>query len=262
MKGFLNALQAELIKTRHSRIVWITFIAFAIAPVMGGMFMLIINNPEALSKAGPLAAKVHAMGVKSSWEFYIGMLTQAMGVGGVLLFGFVASWVFGREYSEGTAKDLLSLPVTRIDILHGKFVLYFLWSAGLALSNLLIGFVIGAVVGLPQFNFGLLAGTFTAYIYTTLLTALLGTPVAFFALLGTGYLAPLGFVSIIMVFAQIIAATGYGHYFPWSIPALYSGAGGELKNDLNLASYFIVLSTGLAGYIATAAWWKFADQTK
>jgi ABC-type transport system involved in multi-copper enzyme maturation permease subunit len=262
MKGFISAFQAELIKLRHSRIVWVSFIAFSIAPLMGGVFMLVIRDPEALAKAGALAAKVRAMNFSASWVNYMDMLTQAMGVGGLLLFGFVASWVFGREYSEGTAKDLLSLPVTRSKIIHGKFAVYLLWCLGLGFSNLLIGFVIGAMLSLSQFEIATIANNLVTYLSTTLLTAALGTPIAFFALWGKGYLAPLGFVAICIVLSQIIAALGYGHYFPWAIPGLYSGAGGELKDSLNGLSYFILIIISMIGYLVTIGWWKYADQTK
>jgi ABC-type transport system involved in multi-copper enzyme maturation permease subunit len=262
MKGFIDALKAELIKIKHSRIILITFLVFTIPPLMGGVFMLIIRDPEALAKAGALAMKVRAMNFTSNWASYLDVLVQAMGVGGLLLFGFVASWIFGREYSEGTAKDLLSLPVTRTEIVHAKFAVYFLWCIGLALGNLLVGFGIGSILSLSEFNLEIISGILVQYMKTTLLTLALGTPIAFFAFWGKGYLAPLGFVSVCIVFAQIVAATGYGHYFPWAIPGLYSGAGGELKNSLNIFSYLILLMITVAGYIFTIAWWKFADQTK
>lgn len=262
MNGFIHALKAELIKMKHSRIILITFLVFAIPPVMGGVFMLIVRDPEALAKAGTLAVKVRAMNFTSNWASYLDVLVQSMGIGGLLLFGFVASWIFGREYSEGTAKDLLSLPVTRTEIVHGKFAVYLLWCIGLALGNLLVGFGIGAILSLSEFNLEIISGILVLYVKTTLLTLALGTPIAFFAFLGKGYLTPLGFVSVCIVFAQIVAATGYGHYFPWAIPGLYGGAGGELKNSLNSLSYVILFGISAAGYMLIIAWWKYADQTK
>ena len=85
---------------------------------------------------------------------------------------------------------------------------------------------------------------------------------AFFAFIGKGYLAPLGFIVFTLILAQVIAAVGAGNLFPWSVPALYSGAAGEYKSDLNLWSYIIFFITSVAGYLATVYWWKFADQTK
>jgi ABC-2 type transport system permease protein len=256
------ALQAEFIKIRYSKIIWATFVAFGLAPVMGGVFILIVQDSEALAKAGGLAAKAKAMNFGANWESYFDILIQAVGVGGVLVFGFVASWTFGREYSDGTAKDLLALPTSRTKILNAKFILYVLWCLMLVLSNLIVAFLLGTILQLPAMDTGLLAQSLADYFITTILTIIVGVPIAFFALYGKGYLAPLGFVALTLVFAQVIAATGYGSYFPWSVPGLYSGAGGEYKNLLDNLSYAILMLTGIAGYFTTTIYWKLADQTK
>jgi ABC-2 type transport system permease protein len=262
MRGQFQALKAELIKSKYSNILWITFIAFGLAPLMGGVFMLIVSNPEALAVAGPLKAKSDLMNFSADWKSYFEILTQAVGVGGVLVFGFVASWLFGREYSEGTAKDLLALPTSRAKIINAKFLVYGGWSFALVLSNLLIGLLIGTLLQVSGWSNVTVSTYLLNYFVTTVLTVLLGTPIAFSAIWGQGYLAPLGFVSLALVFSQIIAATGYGYYFPWAIPGLFSGAGGEYKSQLNLLSYCILTATSLAGYVATLLYWKFADQTK
>lgn len=262
MKQQIQALQAELIKVKHSTIIWATFIAFGLAPVMGAVFILIVQDSEAMAKAGGLAVKAKAMNFEANWKSYFDILTQAIGVGGVLVFGFVSSWIFGREYSDGTAKDLLSLPTSRTKILNAKFILFVLWCLLLAISNLLVAFALGTLLRLPPMDTSILAHFFSDYFITTALTIIVGVPIAFFALWGKGYLAPLGFVALTLVFAQVIAATGFGSYFPWSVPGLYSGAGGEYKMLLDKYSYGILILTGIAGYLATTIYWKTADQMK
>ena len=59
----------------------------------------------------------------------------------------------------------------------------------------------------------------------------------------------------------MIAAAGWGEYFPWSIPALYSGIAGPDYADIGWTSFLIVLLTGITGLLATLAWWQMADQT-
>lgn len=253
---------AEWIKVRSARIVWVTFIAFGLAPVMGGVFIVILSNPETMAQSGMLSTKARMVGFGADWNSYLGLLTQAMGVGGIMVFGFVASWLFGREYSDGTAKDLLALPASRTHILNAKFMMYIGWCLALAVSNLVIGSLIGLSLQVAPATSELVRINLSNYFVTTILTILPGTPIAFFAIWGKGYLPPLGFVALTLVFAQIIAATGYGSYFPWSVPGLYSGSGGEYKEQLDVWSYLIVVFTGLAGYLATILYWRLADQTK
>ncbi|MEZ4929328.1 MAG: hypothetical protein R2777_04880 [Chitinophagales bacterium] len=54
-----------------------------------------------------------------------------------------------------------------------------------------------------------------------------------------------------LVSPQVIASLGYGAYFPWSVPGLYSGAGGDYKMLLDNYSYGILILTSIIGYIAT-----------
>ena len=61
MKQQIQAIQAELLKNKHSNILWATFIAFGLAPIIGGVFILIIKDADALAKAGSLAMKAKTM---------------------------------------------------------------------------------------------------------------------------------------------------------------------------------------------------------
>ena len=91
MKQQIKALQAEILKTKYSNTLWWTFIAFALAPMMGGAFIMIIQDPEVVAQGGGLVAKAQAMKIEATWKSYIDLLTQAVGVGGVLAFGKV--WI-------------------------------------------------------------------------------------------------------------------------------------------------------------------------
>lgn len=256
-----RALIAELLKLKHAPIVWVTFIAFAIAPLMGALFMYLLNDPTNLEEGNALRMKTELMGFTTDWQSYLGLLTMAIAVGGVLIFGFVASWVFGREYADNTVKDLLAMPISRTKIVHAKFGIYFLWCVALAISNLILGLVIGWLMDLSAVSTVAWLPLFSHYFITALLTIIIGTPIAFFAIWSKGYLGPLGFVALALVLSQIIAATGFGSFFPWSIPGLYSGAGGDTKDQIDIASYSILIVTSIVGYLTTLYHWKYADQT-
>jgi ABC-2 type transport system permease protein len=88
------------------------------------------------------------------------------------------------------------------------------------------------------------------------------TPVAFIASMGRGYLPPLGWAVLTIFFAQIIAATGWGDWFPWAVPALFSGAAGPRDQLIGVHSYILVVAAGIVGLAATFYWWRNADQTR
>ena len=263
MKEHASSLIVEFKKNKRSKIIWVTFIAISLAPIFGGVFMFLMKDNGYAGLSGAFKSKAVLMNFTADWNSYLGLLSQAIGVGGILIFGFAAGWLFGREYSEGTAKDLLALPVSRAKIINAKFIYYTCWCLALVIFNLLLGLLIGLILGLPGWSAGMFLMNMRIYFVTTLLIIILNTPVALFAVAGRGYLVPLGLVALTLVIAQIIGALGLGNYFPWAVPGIYSGSGGgDLKSQLNMMSYVILVSTGILGYIGTILWWKYSDQTK
>jgi ABC-2 type transport system permease protein len=93
------------------------------------------------------------------------------------------------------------------------------------------------------------------------LTVALVPVITFAASAGRGYLPAVGVALLALVLAQLIAAAGWGEYFPWSVPALRAGLAAPAYAQLNPIGYLIVAITGLAGVVATIAWWERADHT-
>jgi len=261
MNNLRQAVWVEGLKARRSRVPLLTALGFSLAPLAGGFFMLVMKDPELARRAGLISAKAQlAMGT-ADWASYLELLAQATAVGGTLLFGLIATWVFGREYSDHTAKDLLALPTSRSAIVLAKIVIIFVWSAALVVLILLIGLGVGTALDLPPepgrviFQGGVTLGV------TACLTFALVTPIAFCASAGRGYLAPMAVVILSGILAQLVAVVGWGEYFPWAIPALYAGLAGTDGAKLGFLSYGIVILTSLVGLMATLIWWELADQT-
>lgn len=117
-----------------------------------------------------------------------------------------------------------------------------------------LGFIVGKVVYIPGWSSDIIIQGTLIFIVCSILTILLSTPVAFFASVGRGYLSPLGFMVFTIVLAQIIAATGYGQFFPWSIPALVSSIAGSDNAMIEGISIIIVFLTSTFGVVGTMFW--------
>ena len=256
MRELAQALSVEMLKARRSEVLPFTVFGAALLPLVGGFFMIVLKDPELARRVGLISIKAQMLAGAADWPTYLALLAQGLAVGGIILFGFVGSWVFGREYADHTVKDLLALPMPRSKIVAAKFVLIAIWSAALVILVLLLSFGIGAIIGLAQASPEVMLHGSRGIMVAAGLTIALVTPVAFIASAGHGYLAPLGFVFLALLFAQVVAVAGWGEYFPWSIPALY--AQGE---PLGVVSYVIIAATSLLGIAGTLAWWAFADQT-
>ena len=259
MTGFAAALRVELLKARRSVTPALTGLAFAIAPLVGGLFMYILADPERARRMGLIGQKAQLAGGGSDWPAYFAFLAQAATVGGFVLFAFVIAWVFGREFSDGTVRYLLALPTSRATIIAAKLVVVTLWCGALTALATLLGLATGAVLGLPGWSADSLWQGLGHVWGGAALTLLIVMPLALLAGVGRGYLAPLGFAMLMLILAQVIGATGRGAWFPWSIPALYAQVAGSAGGGVTTISIAIVVVTGAAGVAGTFAWWLYAD---
>jgi ABC-2 type transport system permease protein len=262
MTLFHAALWAEALKARRSKVPWLTALGFSLAPLVGGLFMIILKDPERARSIGLIGAKAQLAAGVADWPTLLGMLAQATAVGGALLFTLVTSWVFGREFSDHTAKEMLALPTPRAAIVGAKFVIVSIWAAGLTALVFVLGLAVGAAVGLPGWSAALLWRAGGDLFVTAGLALALMTPVALLASAGRGYLPPLGWAFLTLFLAQILAAIGWGAWFPWSVPALFSEIAGPRATQIGLQSYVVVGVTCVAGLAATFVWWRSADQTR
>jgi len=81
--------------------------------------MYVAQHPEMSAKLGLVGAKAQFFS-ENSWKGYLEIINQLIAVLGVIGFGFITSWVFGREYIEHTLTDILALPVSRSSIVLAK----------------------------------------------------------------------------------------------------------------------------------------------
>lgn len=262
MNGLLASLWAEMLKARRSKVPLLASIGFTLAPLMDGLFMFIMKDPERAREMGLLSVKAQLAMSTADWTTFFSVLTQAIAVGGVVVFSIVTAWTFGREFSDHTAKDLMALPTSREKIVAAKLIVISAWVFATTLWIYLVGLLLGNFVDIPGWTTQLAWASFRDVLLTAAMTLLLMAPVAFIASMGRGYLPPLGWTVLTIFLAQIIAATGWGDWFPWSVPALFSGVVGPRAEQLGPHSYVLIILTGMIGLAATFWWWLNADQTR
>jgi ABC-2 type transport system permease protein len=159
-----GALMTEFLKARRSRVPWVTVLAFTVVALVGGLFMFILQDQQRARSLGLIGTKAALVGGEPNWPTYLSFLSQATAIGGMIVFGLVQIWTFGREFSQHTVTDLLALPTSRVTIVAAKFSVVALWCLVLPGWS-------GAVVLTGLFQIAVVA----------VMTVLLTTPVAFAA---------------------------------------------------------------------------------
>lgn len=260
MKGFAVAIEAELMKAYKSKVFFVTIGFFMFIATMMALLVYIAGHPEIAGRSAMVSAKAELIG-KGDWPAFMGLLVQIILALGALGSGVVTAWIFGREYSDRTLKDVLILPVSRLNIILAKFVVALVWSLLLCLVLIITAVVLALVLNIPGWSSAVFITGMKTYMTAGGLTILMIMPVAYMANIGRGYLLPLGYTILTLVLTQLVMVglPEAVNFVPWALPAQICGVTGSGVPPVNItgvAVYLILIIAGLAG---TIHWWEKAD---
>jgi hypothetical protein len=261
MKELAASLYVEMNKALKSKMLWGTIIFFAFIAFMLGFLMLVAKHPEIAGNSAILSTKASFIS-KADWHGFFGLMLQMALTLGLVGPAVVTIWVFGREYSDRVIKDLLALPVSRVNIVLAKFVIAFTWSLLLMGLLFVCTLLAGLAVHLDGWTNELFLHNLKIYSVVSLMTILLFPVITLITCMSRGYLLPVGVTILILISTQFIflGMPSITPYFPWAVPGLVSGIAGPFSPKPELISYVIFGLTTILGIAGTAAWWRYADQ--
>lgn len=253
-----TVVTTEFIKLRRSVVPWITLAVMLAAPWALALFMWIIRDPERAASLGLLGTKANLAGLEATWPAFSTYLSVLVGAAGMLVLAFVVAHLFGREYSEGTAKNMLALPVQREAFGAAKLLVAACWWLVPTFATLAEGFAIGALMNLPGLTTGLTLHTVGSTLLGATISFLLVPLVAWVAVAARNVLAPVGFAMGMLLLGDVVGHTGWAGWFPWSMVPLLTGMTGDAA-PLPWTSAFVLALTFAAGLIGTGLQLRFAD---
>ncbi len=257
MKTLADMIWIETRKVLRSRVPLFTALGFLMMPLIGALLIFIYKDPQLARQLGLLGTKANLVVGSADWPGYLNLMIEFTALGGFFFFCLAISWTFGREFTDGTLKDLLAVPVPRFDILLAKFIVVALWCAALIMETYVVGLVLGMVIQLPGGSLAVILHGTGLLAITSMMSILLVMPFGFFASVGRGYLLPIGIAILTLILGNLSITLGWGEYFPWSVPALVLQ-----EAPITPFSYGLVFLTGLVGIAGTYLWWKYADQNR
>ena len=240
-----RALRAEIAKLKGTRVPLWTALVVVLWPLMV-IFMVRLGD-QSLEHV--------------TWESFMPLASQSIASWyGILLFGYVAAYVFGREFSERTARGLLTLPVRREYFMVSKLVVVLVWVFGLGILSVVAQAGYAAILGFDGFAWKyLLSGLADAMTVTLIIAATLPV-IGLLAILGHGYLVPMVFSGVAFTSSFMFLQIGWEQWYPWSMPIMIAGSGWiprEVDTEMVAASWVILLALFVG---ATAAILIYIDR--
>ena len=259
MASLADMTWVEWRKAIRSRMPLWTALGSLFMPLGIAFVLFVAKHPEVSRELGLISAKADLMAFAAAdWPAFLGLYAQIIGAGGFILFVIVISWTFGREFADGTLKDMMAVPVSRANIVLAKYLVFALWCLMLTVVICGAGLATGALIGIEDGGQSILLQGGARVATTALLAIAVVAPFAFVASVGRGYLLPLGAAFLTLMATNLMAIIGRAEFFPWGVPFLHAMG----TTSLAPISYGIALLTGAAGILGTILWWKFAEQSR
>lgn len=223
------AIRVEELKLTRSLVGVIATLAIVIGMValLGGITAGVASgNPELIGQAGAAAAL--------DWDGLLAGASQITAVVGILGFGIVLAWMFGREFTDGTITGLFALPISRSRIALAKLVVYAIWAASVSIALVVSVLALGLLSGYgsPGVETWTALGRLCAL---GILSAGLAIPVALIATITRSLLAAVASTVALVVIAQVGALAGAGGWMPLAAPALWAMSDGTAVTTVQLA---------------------------
>ena len=147
MNNLADMIWIEWRKAIRSRMPLWTALGSLFMPLGMTFLIFVARNPAISQKLGLVSAKANLVAYSATdWRSYLALFALIIAASGIILFVLVISWVFGREFSDGTLKDMLAVPVQRSIILLAKFIVVAVWSGALSIVILIGGLGMGALI--------------------------------------------------------------------------------------------------------------------
>jgi ABC-2 type transport system permease protein len=94
------------------------------------------------------------------------------------------------------------------------------------------------------------------------LTITLTTTFGLAASVGRGYLPGILTMFAALFTAQVVAALGYGQWYPFSVPGIHSGMAGPDQPPPTPVGYADVIAVAVLSIALTVRWWNTTDHTR
>jgi ABC-2 type transport system permease protein len=250
-------LAAEFLKLKRSRMPLWSGLIVLVAGGLGLAVLPVLSDPATqaqIAQGGGVFAKAVAAGAYSpTVTNYLRIGLQGMsGSWGVLTFGLVTAYVFGREFKEGTAKTMLTLPLRREYVALAKMVVIAVWVLGLGALAILVTMGCAALLGAGGFAWTYVLDNAIDTLGVVTLLYLTLPFVAWFAMRGRGYLPPMLYSLAVMMVSNGLVDTPISAYVPWNMPLHLVGASWYpvSPSGLTAGSWVIAVAFFAAGLAA------------
>ncbi|MEK3854003.1 ABC transporter permease [Cytobacillus sp. FSL H8-0458] len=214
----VNLLYTEFLKLKRSKMQLISTVGASVVPLMVVIASYIQMKTE---KPSPII-EFH--------ELFSNANLYTILVVGVPLYGVVAAYIFNREYMDDTLKNLLTIPVSRVNLILSKLLLLFMWILFLTLVSWGLTLILGVLLQFQGLSKSLISESFLQFLLGGILLFALSTPIVLITVVLKNYVPTIIFTILVTLINIMTANSEHRGLFPWA-------AAGDISMNTLLPTY-------------------------
>lgn len=239
----LRLLHCEYIKLKRSKFLMIGILGTLIVP----FFVIVKAVTNYFSDSE---------NVLSVFSLYDGALMFLMLLFAPMVLTILGAWIISREYTDGTLKNILVIPISQTVFICGKLLFFAIltfmfmlisWAEILALALLCNCFIPVTELTIPSFLFFLIK-----MLYAGVFLWAAQIPFIYLTIRSKGFVTPLIAVAVIIFINVVLSNSGIAGYYPWSASyLLVSGhmSGLNCPKEISIGIIIIMCLSGMAACI-------------
>lgn len=207
--------------------IWVSMLGIAVAPILNYIIFLSLKNNK------PSAISIERY-FEQCYVFFTVLIA-------VMIFGLIATYIFNREYQEGTLGNMLTIPTGRAEFIINKMIILLGWIILLVLFNFGLSIFLNYMGLFIEFDKETIISYLKIYLLTGLLHFMLMPVTVFITLVFKSYIPSIGFSIFVTITSLVLTNTRYGEMFPWSLTYLLARQG-EFKYSKSYSIALMILT--------------------
>lgn len=233
-------LQCEYIKLKHSKFLLIGILGTLIVPI----FVTVKAITKYLSDSGI---------AMSLFSLYDDSLMFLMLLFAPMVLTILGAWIIGREYTDGTLKNLFAIPVSRTAFLWGKILFFAILTLTFMLTSwleiLIAAFLCKCFIPVTEFTMPYFIFFLIKMCLGGILLFATQTPFIYLTIWTKGFVAPLIAIAVISLINVVLSNSPIAGFYPWSASYLLvigrlSGQG--CSKEISLSIILAICLLGIA----------------
>lgn len=238
----LNIPLCEIKKLKNSKIIILCIIGSFAVPAM----MLI----EAIQTHFEHPDRIFTL-----WDIYDNSFLYAMLLMNIMISIAITSYIFSREYLDNTLKTVLPIPVSRIKLLIGKYIVTLLLTLLINIITwagiLLFLGIYHSIFTLSEFRLSIALSWLIKFLYSGILIFFTTTPFSYLAMKTKGFVAPMVISSAVVMGSAALSNQNIAALYPWTATFFLIKGSLASKGFPILLSIVIIIFTSIFGFVAT-----------